>query len=192
MFSNFLSCREFSVIREKGDVSTERGTLVSSCSVMSALVKFWGQRWAPHHELCHLALKLQHWIWYQARCSRQYPAWQQTVRHHNGVWVNKCIICCLSFSMLLRNSDQLFISLKKKKKHLNVLPYLRNQLIYFPSLCILHLGWGAKASSLKAKVEEILKQLLVHQMDNKEKIRVANENNVYVWNWRTWKHTERP
>lgn len=86
--------------------------------------------------------------------------------------------------MLLRNSDQLFvISLKKKEKeieHLNALPYLRNQLIYFPSLCILHLGWGAKANSLEAKVEEILKQLLAHQMDNKEKLRVASENNVYV------------
>lgn len=61
-----------------------------------------------------------------------------------------------------------------------MLPYLRNQLICFPSLCSLHLGWGAKASSLKAKVEEILKQLLAHHMDNKEKLRVANDSNVYV------------
>lgn len=41
-------------------------------------------------------------------------------------------------------------------------------IIYFPSLCILHFGRGAKAKSLKSKEEEILKQLLAHHMNNEE------------------------
>lgn len=190
MFSDFLSRLEFSVIREKGAVFTARG----NASVMSALVKFWGQRWATDRELCHLALKLQHCIWYQARCSHRYSAWQKTVRHLYSVWINKRIIRCLSFSALLSNSDQLFvISLRKKNSGRVFYPiYVISSSIFHHCASCTH-GRGAKAypSSPQAIVKETLKQLLPHHMD--QRLRVACESPDVAelgkhGNIRTWPH----
>lgn len=137
----FFPVRNLALSGEKGDMFTARGSAVVMLShVRLILVWSYSTGWDIRRD---------------AVISIQHDCRLCVISMVSGV------ICCFSFCVLLRNSDQLFaISLRKNTEIecQSVLRYLCNQLVYFPSLCILHL-WAVVLKPPPAVLRQKWKKL---------------------------------